>query len=119
MAPDSHVTPPTLSEIVREAAGIVDPEDESALVGDFERWFEDDDEPATTVPNLERRLAGAVEELDPEGLDPALTVAAAVVSYLATQPRHAPRDPGRIVEQALRLTFGDDLPDSLLPWIRG
>jgi hypothetical protein len=119
MAPDSHIRPPTLSEVVRKAAGIVDPEDESALVGDFERWFEDDDEPATTIPNLDRRLAGAVDALDPDGAEPALTVAAAVVSYLATQPRHAPREPDRIVEQALRLTFGNDLPETLLPWIRG
>jgi hypothetical protein len=117
MAPDSHVSPRTLSEVVREAAGIVDPEDKSELVGDFERWFEDDDEPVTTVPNLERRLAGAVDELDPDGGEPALTVAAAVVSYLATLPRHAPREPERVIEQALRLEFGDDLPEPLTPWV--
>jgi hypothetical protein len=117
MAPDSHVSPLTLSELVREASGIVDPEDKSELVGDFERWFEDDDDPVTTVPNLERRLAGAVDELDPEGAEPALTVAAAVVSYLATRPRHAPGEPERVIEQALRLEFGDDLPESLAPWV--
>jgi hypothetical protein len=117
MAPDSHVSPPTLSELVREAAGIVDPEDKSELVGDFERWFEDDDDPVSTVPNLDRRLAGAIDKLDPDGAEPALTVAASVASYLATLPRHAPRDADRVVEQALRVQFGKDIPESLLPWM--
>jgi hypothetical protein len=119
MAPDRHASPPTLSEVVREAAGLVDPEDENDLVGDFERWFEDDDEPVTTVPNLERRLAGALDDLDPEGAEPALTVAAAVVAYLATRPRHEPRQPERVIEQALRLEFGNDVPEPLMPWVGG
>jgi hypothetical protein len=66
----------TVSQAVREAAGAVDPDDANALVGDFERWFEDDDDLASTVPDLERRLAGAVDELDPDGVEPALAVAA-------------------------------------------
>lgn len=106
-----------LSQLVREAAGMVDPTDSLALVGDFERWFEDDDQPAATVPNLDRRLAAALDELDPEGSEPALAVAAAVVSYLATMPRHAPRDAERVIEQALRLQYGDDVPDAIAAWL--
>ncbi|HET6848364.1 MAG TPA: hypothetical protein VFH74_05870 [Gaiellales bacterium] len=106
-----------LSQVVREAAGMVDPSDSLALVGDFERWFEDDDEPAATVPNLERRLAAALDELDPEGEEPALAVAAAVVSYLATMPRHAPRDAERVIEQALRMQYGDDVPEAITAWL--
>lgn len=112
---DDASTP--LSQLVREAAGMVDPTDSLALVGDFERWFEDDDEPAATVPNLERRLAAALDQIDPEGSEPALAVAAAVVSYLATQPRHAPRDAERVIEQALRMQYGDDVPDSIAAWL--
>jgi hypothetical protein len=107
----------SLSQLVRDAAGMVDPTDSLALIGDFERWFEDDDQPAATVPNLERRLAAALDELDPEGSEPALAVAAAVVSYLATMPRHAPRDAERVIEQALRLQYGDDVPDSIAAWL--
>jgi hypothetical protein len=109
----------TVSQAVREAAGAVDPDDANALVGDFERWFEDDDDLASTVPDLERRLAGAVDELDPDGAEPALAVAGAVVAYLATGPRHPPRDPGRLIEQALRLQFGDSVPASLARWVTG
>ena len=107
----------TLADVVREAAGIVDPQDENALVGDFERWFEDDDEPASIVPSLERRLAAAIDEIDPDGAEPALAVAAALVSYLATRPRHAPHDTDRLIEQALRVQFGVDVPESMAPWL--
>jgi hypothetical protein len=117
MAPSADITPAPLSQLVREAAGMVDPTDSLALVGDFERWFEDDDEPAATVPNLDRRLAAALDELDPEGQEPALAVAAAVVSYLATMPRHAPRDAERVIEQALRLQYGDDVPEAIAVWL--
>jgi hypothetical protein len=117
MARGTDTGPATLSQLVREAAGMVDPTDTLALVGDFERWFEDDDEPANAVPNLERRLAGALDELDPEGTEPALVVAAAVVSYLATMPRNAPRDAERVIEQAVRLQFGDNVPDAVAAWL--
>ncbi len=102
---------PTVSEIVREAAGIVDPADELALVGDFERWFEDDDEPVTAAAGLERKVGGAVAEIDPEGQDGPLAVAAAVVLYLGTSPRHEPRDTDRIVDQAVKYVYGDSLPE--------
>jgi hypothetical protein len=116
MAANDDLSSLTVSEAVRQAAGIVDPADTNGLVGDFERWFEDDDDLASTVPNLDRRLAGAIDELDPDGAEPALAVAAAVAAYLATIPRHAPRDPDGVIEQALRLQFGDHLPESLAPW---
>ena len=64
----------TVADVVREAAGAVDPTDQNALIGDFERWFEDDDDPAGTVPDLERRVARAVDELDPDGASPELAV---------------------------------------------
>jgi hypothetical protein len=102
---------PTVSEIVRESAGIVDPADELALVGDFERWFEDDDEPVTAAAGLERKVGGAVAEIDPEGTDGPLAVAAAVVLYLGTSPCHEPRDGDRIVDQAVKYVYGDSLPE--------
>jgi hypothetical protein len=117
MPPNADEGAAPLSQLVREASGMVDPTDSLALVGDFERWFEDDDQPGATVPNLDRRLAAALDELDPEGSEPALAVAAAVVSYLATMPRHAPRDAERVIEQALRLQYGDDVPDPIAAWL--
>jgi hypothetical protein len=111
--------PLTVSEVVREAAGIVDPSDTLARIGDFERWFEDDDEPVRTVPNFDRRIAGAVDDIDPEGDDPGLAVAAAVAIYLATEPRHLPDDAEAIIEQAVRSQFQGDVPDAVGDWLAG
>ena len=49
--------PLTLSELVRRAVGIVDPDDEDGVVGEFELRFEDADEPVTGIDNLEERIA--------------------------------------------------------------
>jgi hypothetical protein len=109
----------TVSETVRLAVGIVDPSDELARLGDLERWFEDDDEPVNVVPNFDRRIAGAVGDIDPEGDDPALAVAAAVAIYLATQPRHIQNDAERVIEQAIKFQFQDDVPDAIEDWLTG
>jgi hypothetical protein len=111
-----HETP-TVADVVRQAAGIVDPSDSLALVGELEQWFEDDDDPVRTVPNLDRRLAAAVEKIDPDGEEPAVTVAAAVVLYLSTEPRHAPSDAEGVIDQAVKLEFGDDVPDRIAEWL--
>jgi hypothetical protein len=108
---------PTVADIVRQAAGIVDPSDSLTLVGELEQWFEDDDDPVRTVPNLDRRLAAAVERIDPDGEEPAVTVAAAVILYLSTQPRHVPSDAEGVIEQAVKLEFGDDVPGRIAEWL--
>jgi hypothetical protein len=108
---------PTVADVVREAAGAVDPSDRNALIGDFERWFEDDDDPAGSVPDLDRRIGGAMDELDPDGVHPELAVAAATALYLATGPRHEPRDPDRLLEQAVRFPFRDDGPRAIADWV--
>ena len=109
----------TVSQAVRKAAGAVDPSDSDGLVGDFEQWFEDDDDPVHTVPNLDRRVAAAIDELDPDGASPALTVAAAVVLYLASAPHSPPRDDEGLIEQAVRMEFGNDVPDTIAGWLAG
>jgi hypothetical protein len=106
----------TVAQVVREAAGIVDPTDRDALVGDLERWFEDDDDPVEAVPDLDRRIAGALDELDPEDDHPGMSVAAAVAIYLATRPRHEPRDRDAVIRQAIRLAYGNDVPAGVAGW---
>jgi hypothetical protein len=114
--PDAHGGVVTVAEVVREAAGIVDPTDQDALVGDLERWFEDDDDPVEAVPDFDRRIAGALDELDPEDDHPGMSVAAAVAIYLATRPRHAPRDRDAVIQQAIRLAYGNDVPAGVAGW---
>jgi hypothetical protein len=119
VARDARQEVTTVAEVVREAAGIVDPADRDALVGDLERWFEDDDDPVQAVPDFDRRIAGALDELDPEDDHPGLSVAAAVAIYLATRPRHEPRDPDTVIRQALRLSYGNDVPAGVAAWASG
>ncbi len=119
MAPDSRQGLVTVAEVVREAAGIVDPGDRDALVGDFERWFEDDDDPVEAVPELDRRIGGVLDELDPEGDHPGLSVAAAVAMYLATRPRREPRERDAVIRQAIRLSYDDNVPAAIADWAGG
>jgi hypothetical protein len=116
VVPDAHQGVVTVAEVVREAAGIVDPTDQDALVGDLERWFEDDDDPVEAVPDLDRRIAGALDELDPDDDHPGMSVAAAVAIYLATRPRHEPRDRDAVIQQAIRLAYGNDVPAGVAGW---
>jgi hypothetical protein len=57
-------------ELVRHAVEVCDPEDREQGLGRFEEQLEDDDEPITTVENLEERLALAAEGADYEIEDP-------------------------------------------------
>ena len=107
----------TVAEVVRQAAGIVDPDDSEALVGELEQWFEDDDDPVSAVTSFDRRLAAAVERIDPDGEDPAIAVAAAVALYLSTEPRHVPSDAEGVIAQAVRLEYGDDVPQGVAEWL--
>jgi hypothetical protein len=119
VAPDARQDAVTVAEVVREASGIVDPDDRDALVGDFERWFEDDDDPVEAVPQLDRRIGGALDELDPEADHPGLSVAAAVAIYLSTRPRREPRDRDAVIRQAIRVSYDDNVPAPIADWAGG
>ena len=77
---------PSVSDTVRRAVEICDPDDVDQTLGDLEEQFEDDDEPITAVENIDERLAIALEGTDYEGENPAVAVAAAVVRYLSEHP---------------------------------
>jgi hypothetical protein len=65
--PGNRETIPTISEAVREATAIVDPEGtDTAVIGFFES-FEDDDRPTTAAEDLQGELLSTVQGIDPEG----------------------------------------------------
>jgi hypothetical protein len=105
--------PLTLSELVRRAVGIVDPDDEDGVVGDFELRFEDADEPVTGIDNLEERIAFGADE------DPAVVVAQAVVLYLAHRRDAVDDDDDEIVRLALDAEFSGNPPQSVVDWVEG
>jgi hypothetical protein len=116
MKPGSRETIPTISEVVREAAAIVDPEGtETAVTGFFES-FEDDDRPATAAEDLRGELLSTVRGIDQEGDNPAALAAAAAAVWLSTNPSQA--DNGdHVLREGVRLVFEGDPPEALAEWL--
>ncbi len=116
MKPGSRETIPTISEAVREATAIVDPEGgDTAVLGLFES-FEDDDRPATAAEDLQGELLGTVRGIDPEEDAPAAWAAAAAAVWLATNPAQA--DNGdHVLREGSRLVFEGTPPEPVAGWL--
>lgn len=116
MRPGDHERIPTISEAVREATAIVDPEGtETAVLGLFES-FEDDDRPATAAEDLRGELLSTVRGIDPEEDAPAAWAAAAAAVWLATNPSQA--DNGdHVLREGVRLVFEGNPPEPLAEWL--
>jgi hypothetical protein len=110
---------PTVSELVRRAVEVCDPDGRDAALGLFEEQLEDDDAPITAVENLEERLALAAEGADYEIENPAVSVATAVVLYLAAKRGHADydRDPEELMRLGARAQWHGDPPTGVDEWL--
>jgi hypothetical protein len=110
---------PTVAELVRRAVEACDPEDSEQNLARFEQQLEDDDEPVTAVENLEERLAIAAEGADYEIEDPAVSVATAVVLYLAAKRSRGDgiRDPQELMRLAVRAQWHGDPPEAVMEWL--
>jgi hypothetical protein len=110
---------PTVAELVRRAVEVCDPDDREEALGRFEEQFEDDDEPITAVENLEERLALADEGADYFIEDPAVSVATAVVIYLADKGSRGDgiRNPRELMHLAARAQWHGDPPDTVAEWL--
>ena len=117
MKPGSHETIPTVSEVVRDAAAICDPEGtETAVTALFES-FEDDDRPTTAVENLEGELFETARAIDLEGDDPAVLAAASAAVWLASNPGRREGGDEHVLREAVRLTFDGRPPEPLADWL--
>jgi hypothetical protein len=109
--------PISLFEVAKRAVEVADPSDSDARLGDLLEQFEDDDEPVSAVENLEERVAIAVEGVDVEIDDPAVSMAAATILYLARRRDELHADPQRILRLAARAEYKGDPPESVLEWL--
>jgi hypothetical protein len=118
MKPGSRETIPTISEVVREAAAICDPEGtDTAVTGLFES-FEDDDRPTTAAEDLQGELLSTVRGIDPEGDNPAALAAVAAAVWLSTNPGQA--DNGdHVLREGVRLVFEGAPSEPLAEWLAG
>jgi hypothetical protein len=116
----SHLPEPvTLSEVVHEAVRICDPDGGEGL-GDFLARFEDADEPLSSVDAgvAAQVIAENAGALDPQAEDPALSMAAALATYLAYRRDEAGDldEPG-LLERAARAEFDGSPPEPVRGWL--
>lgn len=109
--------PITLFEISKRAVEICDPTDADQRLDDLLAQFEDADEPVTAIQNLEERLAIAAEGADFDIEDPAVSVATAVILYLAHRRDELRDDPDKILRMAARAEWKGDPPEAVLDWL--
>jgi hypothetical protein len=107
----------SVSEVVREAAAICDPDGHDDVVNSLRARFEDDDRPALGVDDLQGELRGMLEGVDPEGDSPAAQMTAAVATFLAASPAEADRGDAAL-RHAAKVWFGDDPPEPVRDWLR-
>ena len=102
----------TLSDLVRRAEAIVDPNGADPAVTELVERFADDDEPVRGIlDDLEERLAWGADE------DPPIVMAQAIVLYLAHRLDEYEDDPEEILRLAARAEFDGSPPEPVAAWL--
>jgi hypothetical protein len=109
--------PLTLAEAVRRACDLVDPDDNDAVIGDFERAFEDADEPIRAIDDVEERVGAVLSELDPAVANGSLSMAGAVTVYLRFRPNEHRVEPAKLLRLAAEAEWEGDPPDLVVDWL--
>lgn len=109
--------PLTLSQAVRRAVDAVDPNGGDTRLADLLVRFEDRDEPISAVVDVDEQMAEATRALDVEGDDPALSVAGAIVTYLAFKRDEADANPERLIQLAVDAEFDGNPPPAIAAWL--
>jgi hypothetical protein len=109
--------PISLFDVAKRAVEISDPDDTDSRLGDLLEQFEDADEPVSAIQNLEERVAIAVEGVDVEIDDPAVSMAAATILYLAHRRDELHDHPSKILRLAARAEWKGDPPEAVVDWL--
>ena len=109
--------PVTLFDVAKRAVDICDPPGDDPRLGGLLAQFEDADEPVRAIQNLEERVAIAVEGVDVDIEDPAVSMAAATILYLAHRRDELGDHPSKILRLAARAEWRGDPPDSVRDWL--
>jgi hypothetical protein len=109
--------PVTLAEVARRAVEVCDPGGTDPDLATLLERFEDADEPISAVGDIEARVAEEKRAIDPEDDVPALTMAAAVIVYLAHRRDEVTDEREDILRLAARAEFDGDPPDVVATWL--
>src|SRR5947209_8827148 len=108
--------PTVLSEIVRIAVEVCD-DGSSEGLDDLLIRFEDADEPVTAIGSIEERLDEALGPVDADEGDAPLTMARAVVTYLAYRRDEVTAPPVELLRLAARAEFHGHPPEHVAQWL--
>jgi hypothetical protein len=107
----------TVSDVVRRAVALVDPDGADPLAPELLVAFEDDDRAALGLGgSLWDELRTTAEGLDPEATSGATAVAAAVAFFLSTKPAGGDDGTGTIREAA-RVAWQGHPPEHVHAWL--
>ncbi|HET9720182.1 MAG TPA: hypothetical protein VFP55_08905, partial [Solirubrobacteraceae bacterium] len=99
------------------ASEIVDPDNTDPVVGEFERIFEDADEPVSGLDDLESRVANVLQTLDPAVASGTLSVLGAVTTYLAHRRDEVDAQDAAVLRLAARAEWAGEPPQAVRDWL--
>jgi hypothetical protein len=118
MRQGSHAQTPTVSDVVRRAVNICDPDGSDELLAEFLLAFEDRDEPVTALDEADRAFFETAERIVGSLLDPGVHMAAAVATYLAFRRDEIADTDEDILRLAARAEFGKHPPQEIAAWLQ-
>lgn len=112
-----HELPPTVSDVVRRAVEACYPAGSDDALDDFLRRYEDRDEPISALEGRDREFFEAVGALQGQATDPALTMAAAVATFLAFRRDEVSGDDATLLRHAALAEFEGKPPEDVSQWL--
>jgi hypothetical protein len=118
MRPGDLQETPTLAQVANRAVDLVDPDGANDAVADLFVRFEDRDEPISQIQGtVEQEVAEAMGTVDPDGVDPAVQVAGAVITYLAFRRDEMTDVREDVLRLAARAEFDASPPAHVAEWL--
>ena len=110
--------PVTLAQVVHRAVEVCEDSISDGLDELLQR-FEDADKPITAVEDIEQLLDERLGPIDADENDGALTMARAVIVYLAHRRDTLDEDPAELLRLAARAEFHGQPPEHVERWLVG
>ena len=119
MRPGDHERIQPVSELVREAAAIADPDGSDGAIAALVEIYEDDDRPSTAVEDLLGTLLATAEGIDLEGDEGGVEITAAAAAWLAHNPSQANgHERDHVLREGARIAYKGKPPTAVEGWLQ-